>query len=421
MLSGIAQKFYRDVNKQGIDYDRRQRSPPSTPLRRKSTSMIGRSGNGRPSQGIDYDRRQRTPPSTPPRRKSTSMIGRSVMGRPSPGFSDEDDEFESRRKPKRFRAGLDDPDEFYSRKRVRVGLDEQPKTKSVRIIRKGSKEASMSIPRRGPFDPPGSLTKRGAFDPPGSRKKQLRKQGNTPKKRLKQKSSSLSSFRGGLNSRIQKKVSGLAPKKLSKKARWMQKRRADTGKPEWLRWDHPPPEYRLKLALRPQLNSVDQDKGGESEKRTAPKEEELWVLEAWTTGVNARETARKRIVTALTKHETDLKVNYVRIAIEVETALFEGLAGKEYTDQLRDVTFNLGSKKNGDFRNRILLEEIDPRSVVKMKAADMASSALRKKRELSRKKAVEERNSEHIMNKALRGESELKAVLGEDAANDKAD
>jgi len=374
MLSGIAQKFYRDVNKQ------------------------------------DYDRQHRTPPSTPTRRKSASMIGRSGMGSISQGFSDEDDEFESRRKPKRFRAGLDDPDEFYSRKRVRVGLDEQPKPKSVRVIRKGSKEASMTIPRRG------------AFEPLESRKKKLMKQVNKPKKRLKQKSSSLSSFsgsrfEGNLNSRIQRKV--LPPKKLSKKERWMQKRRVDTGKPEWLRWDHPPPEFRLKLLPRPQPSPEDQDTGGEGEKRS-PKEE-LWVLEAWTTGVNVRETARKRIVTALTKHETDLKVNYVRIAIEVETALFEGLTGKEYTDQLRDVTFNLGSKRNADFRNRILLEEIDPRSVVKMKAADMASSALRKKRELSRKKAREERNSEHIMNKALRGESELKAVLGEDAANDKAD
>lgn len=380
VLSSIAQKFCRDVNKQGPG------------LRRDVNKQ-------------DFDRRQRTPPLTPPRMKATSLVSRSAIGRPIPAFlSDSDNEFEYRRKPKRFRPGLDDPEEFYNRKRSRVGLDDQPKPRKVRIVRKASKQSGISIPKRGAYDAPGSRKKR------KKRKEKL-------KKRLKQKPSSLLS--GDLRSRIQRKI--IAPRKLSKQARWMQKRRADTGKPEWLRWDHPPPEYRIKLTPQPQQSTEGSEKGGEDQKGPAPKEEELWVMDAWTTGINARETARKRIVGALTKHETDLKVNYVRIAIEVETALFEGLSGKAYTDQLRDVTFNLGSKRNPEFRQRILSEEINPRSIVGMKATDMASSALRKKRELSKILANEERNSEHIMNKSLRGISELKAVLGEDAANDKAD
>jgi len=194
----------------------------------------------------------------------------------------------------------------------------------------------------------------------------------------------------------------------SKKSRWSRKRRAVTGKPEYERWDPPPPVERLKVPP-PQKDG-----------KTAPSHKEApWVLEAWTTGVASRETARKRLVNTLTKLGTQLKVNYVRIAIEVETALFEGLSGKDYTNQLRDVTFNLGSKKNDEFRTRVLLEKIDPKNVVTMKAHEMASSALQKKREQNMKKAAAERNSDHIKNKTFKGESEFKAILGEDAAQEK--
>lgn len=210
--------------------------------------------------------------------------------------------------------------------------------------------------------------------------------------------------------------------KLTKRNLWTRKRKAMTGDPEWLRWDHPPPELQFMVPSRSKPNTIVSGRKLNTCKVSHAWNRMIWSLEAWTTGVNIRETARKRLIGALAQLGTDLKVNFVRIAIELESALFETFSGngKHYTEQLREIMFNLGSKKNLDFRTRILKEEIEPRSVARMKASDMASCELIKVREKIHRLAVAEKNSEHLRSKFL-GKSQLKAIWGDDVATTKID
>jgi len=210
--------------------------------------------------------------------------------------------------------------------------------------------------------------------------------------------------------------------KLTKQSLWTRKRKAMTGEPEWLRWDHPPPELQFMVLSWSNSKTIVSGKKSKTCEVSQASNRKIWSLEAWTTGVNVRETARKRLVNALVQLGKELKVNFIRIAIELESALFETFSGygKQYTEQLREVVFNLGSKRNLDFRTSILKEEIAPRSVAKMKTSDMASCELKKVREKIHRLAVAEKNSEHLKSKFL-GKSQLKAVWGDDVANTKID
>jgi len=222
------------------------------------------------------------------------------------------------------------------------------------------------------------------------------------------------------------KRSRLTPRKsktkLTRRNLWTRKRKAMTGEPEWLRWDHPPPELQFIVPSRSKPSTILTGRKLKTYKVCPASNRKIWSLEAWTTGVSIRETARKRLVNALFQLGTELKANFVRIAIELESALFETFPGncKLYTERLREVIFNLGCKKNADFRARVLREEISPKSVAKMKASDMASCALRKVREKIHRLAVAEKNSDHLKSKFL-GKSQLKAVWGDDVTTTKID
>jgi len=211
-------------------------------------------------------------------------------------------------------------------------------------------------------------------------------------------------------------------KKITKRNLWTRKRKVMTGEPEWLRWDHPPPELQFMVPSWSKPKKIVSGKKSKTYEVSQAWNRKIWSLEAWTTGVDIRETARKRLATALVQLGKELKVNFVRIAIELESALFETFSGngKQYTEQLREVIFNLGSKRNLDFRTRILKEKIAARSVARMKASDMASCQLKKVREKIHRLAVAEKNSEHLKSKFL-GKSQLKAIWGDDVATTKID
>jgi len=113
-------------------------------------------------------------------------------------------------------------------------------------------------------------------------------------------------------------------------------------------------------------------------------DEELWDLNDHLTGSKIRDRIRERLSATLQERGRELGANYVRLAVQIEEALWNGYeeaGNKKYTNQLREINFNLKDKKNPDFRTRVLMGQILPEQLVTITSEQMASTAQKKARE----------------------------------------
>ncbi|KAL3653382.1 hypothetical protein CASFOL_003063 [Castilleja foliolosa] len=113
-----------------------------------------------------------------------------------------------------------------------------------------------------------------------------------------------------------------------------------------------------------------------------------------------RDKVRKIIAEALCKvasevNEPELKeqVNEsdpYRVAVMVETAMFEkwGKSKGPQNCKYRSVFFNMKDQKNPDFRRKVLIGEIEPRALLELTPAEMASDERQEKNEQIKQKAM---------------------------------
>lgn len=122
-----------------------------------------------------------------------------------------------------------------------------------------------------------------------------------------------------------------------------------------------------------------------SPKMSNPGGVEVWDIEEQQTMMKIRNVVRKKLALAL-EHEP-VTVNYVKTAVDIENKLWfeHGQDKKRYSQQYRDICFNLRDKKNMDFKTRVLNGEIEPKEIVYLRPEDMASKSQSKAREESKK------------------------------------
>jgi len=140
-------------------------------------------------------------------------------------------------------------------------------------------------------------------------------------------------------------------------------------------------EAAVRTCTPPADHDVD---SGQPKSENKLMDEELWDLNDHLTGSKIRDRIRARLSATLKERGTELGVNYVRLAVQIEEALWTDLeeaGSKKYTNQLREINFNLKDKKNPDFRSRVLMGKILPKELVTITSEQMASSAQKKARE----------------------------------------
>ncbi|KDP21858.1 hypothetical protein JCGZ_00645 [Jatropha curcas] len=112
-----------------------------------------------------------------------------------------------------------------------------------------------------------------------------------------------------------------------------------------------------------------------------------------------RDKIRELLVEALSKVATEAdedirdEVNAcdpVRVAVSVESAMFEKLGRSNGTQKLkyRSIMFNIKDPKNPDLRRKVLLGEVDPRKLISMTPEEMASQQRQRENEEIKKKAL---------------------------------
>jgi len=103
-------------------------------------------------------------------------------------------------------------------------------------------------------------------------------------------------------------------------------------------------------------------------------------IEDCLTMTKSRNVVRRKVSQALT--HSPVKYDYVAIAVEIETKLWfhHGQNLKRYSQQYRDICFNLRDKKNPDFKSRVLDGQVSSDEIVHMEAVQMASKAQAKAR-----------------------------------------
>merc|ERR1719461_242304 len=105
-------------------------------------------------------------------------------------------------------------------------------------------------------------------------------------------------------------------------------------------------------------------------------------------------------------------VDFCRLAIEIETALWEELDGqggtKKYLGQMREVHFNLKDKKNKEFRESVLLREFSAKDLTTITAEQMASSHIKNQRQKIKKWNLKAHSSDARLKKNPQVEMRLK-------------
>jgi len=122
-----------------------------------------------------------------------------------------------------------------------------------------------------------------------------------------------------------------------------------------------------------------------SPKKTNGEVIEVWDVEKHLTSEKVRNVVRKKLSAAL-KHEP-VTCNYVKISVAIEKTLWaeHGQDRKRYSEQYRDLCFNLKDKKNPDFKSRVLSGELEPKEIAYLRAEDMASKSQAKARDEMKK------------------------------------
>jgi transcription elongation factor S-II len=82
------------------------------------------------------------------------------------------------------------------------------------------------------------------------------------------------------------------------------------------------------------------------------------------------------------------------VASIIESECFTSLKEKEYYSQIRSIKFNLSDLKNPNFRSKVLLGFFKDDQFSKLKSEEMASDSKNQEREATRKRTLEECQSD---------------------------
>ena len=118
------------------------------------------------------------------------------------------------------------------------------------------------------------------------------------------------------------------------------------------------------------------------------------IAEIETSGDPKRDKIRELLLKSLRPRRLEEEREPSIVATIIESECFTHLKEKEYIQQIRSIKFNLTDAKNPDFKSKVLLGYFKDDSFPKLKAEDMASTAKNQEREATRKRTLEECQSD---------------------------
>ncbi len=118
------------------------------------------------------------------------------------------------------------------------------------------------------------------------------------------------------------------------------------------------------------------------------------ILEIELSGDPKRDKIRELLFKSLRPKRMEEEREPALVATIIENECFTSLKEKEYLNQIRSIRFNLTDPKNPNFKSKVLLGYFKDGTFPKLKAEDMASEAKNQERELTRKRTLEECQSD---------------------------
>lgn len=118
------------------------------------------------------------------------------------------------------------------------------------------------------------------------------------------------------------------------------------------------------------------------------------ILEIERSGDPKRDKVRELLFKALCPRRLEEEREPAIVATIIENECFTKLKEKEYMAQIRSIRYNLGDAKNPNFKSKVLLGFFTDDSFPTLKAEDMASDAKNQEREATRKRTLEECQSD---------------------------
>ncbi len=118
------------------------------------------------------------------------------------------------------------------------------------------------------------------------------------------------------------------------------------------------------------------------------------IVEIELSGDPKRDKIRDLLFKALKPRRMEEEREPALVATIIENECFTKLKEKQYLNQIRSIKFNLTDPKNPNFKSKVLLGYFKDSTFPELKAEDMASEAKNQERELTRKRTLEECQSD---------------------------
>ena len=118
------------------------------------------------------------------------------------------------------------------------------------------------------------------------------------------------------------------------------------------------------------------------------------IQEIEVSGDPKRDKIRELLFKSLRPRRMEEEREPAVVASIIENECFSNLKEKEYLQQIRSIKFNLADPKNPNFKSKVLLGYFQDESFPKLKSEDMASEAKNHEREITRKRTLEECQSD---------------------------
>lgn len=118
------------------------------------------------------------------------------------------------------------------------------------------------------------------------------------------------------------------------------------------------------------------------------------IVDIEPSGDPKRDKIRELLLKSLRPRRLEEEREPAVVATIIESECFSKLKEKEYLQQIRSIKFNLTDAKNPDFKSKVLMGFFKDETFPKLKAEDMASTAKNQEREATRKRTLEECQSD---------------------------
>jgi transcription elongation factor S-II len=118
------------------------------------------------------------------------------------------------------------------------------------------------------------------------------------------------------------------------------------------------------------------------------------ITEVESCGDTRRDKVREFLFKALCPRRLEEEREPAIVAVKIENECFTALKDKEYNSQIRSIKFNLSDPKNPNFKSKVLLGFFKDEQFPKLSSEDMASDEKNREREVTRKRTLEECQSD---------------------------